>query len=55
MRNYLDLLPLPLTGGGLYWLPVVHRGNQNRSPEEATAVCDLVARCLATGATRTNN
>jgi len=36
-------------------LPVVHRGNQNRSPEEATAVCDLVARCLATGATWTNN
>jgi hypothetical protein len=39
---------------GLYWLPVQHGGNQSRSFEEATAVADLVARCLTQGARWTN-
>jgi uncharacterized protein len=30
--------------------PLDHRGNQNRSPEEATAVAELLGRCLVTGA-----
>ena len=43
----------PLTAPGLYWHPVAHRGNQNRSLEEATAVAELIARCLAPGGTWT--
>lgn len=35
-----------LGGPGLYWLAVEHRGNQNRSDEEALAVADLVDRLL---------
>ncbi|HEU0037547.1 MAG TPA: TM0106 family RecB-like putative nuclease [Kofleriaceae bacterium] len=34
---------------GLYWVPVEHRGNQNRSAEEAAAVAALIGRCLAAG------
>jgi len=37
----------PITGSGLYFLPVAHRGNQNCSPEEAQAVGDLVRAILA--------
>jgi len=43
----------PLTRAGLYWRPIAHAGNQNRSREEATAVAELVAACLAPGATWT--
>ncbi len=37
----------PLSGSGLYYLPVVHSGNQNCSPEEAQAVSKLVRAILA--------
>lgn len=32
----------PLTGGGLFFVPVDHHGNQSRAPEEARAVAALV-------------
>jgi len=37
----------PVIGSGLYFLPVMHHGNQNSSPEEAQAVGDLVRAILA--------
>nr|MBA3542306.1 AAA family ATPase [Deltaproteobacteria bacterium] len=46
-RQGLTTAPLPAPG--LYYLPVTHRGNQNHSDEEAAAVADLIARCLAGG------
>jgi uncharacterized protein len=41
----------PICGSGLRYLPVVHDGNQNRSPEEADAVGALVERILESNAT----
>jgi predicted RecB family nuclease len=41
----------PISGSGLYFLPVAHSGNQNSSPEEAQAVGDLVGAILAGNAT----
>ena len=41
----------PISGGGLYFLPVEHSGNQNCSPEEAQAIGDLVRSILAGNAT----
>jgi uncharacterized protein len=38
----------PINGAGLRFLPVVHSGNQNCSPEEAEAVRSLVASILGT-------
>ena len=37
----------PVRGAALYFLPVVHSGNQNCSPEEAQAVGHLVKAILA--------
>ncbi len=37
----------PIGGAGLYFLPVVHNGNQNSSPEVADAVGRLVRTILA--------
>ena len=37
----------PISGSGLRYLPVAHTGNQNCSPEEATAISDLVKAMLA--------
>jgi predicted RecB family nuclease len=36
-------------GAGLRFLPVVHQGNQNSSPEEAEAIGKLVAEILGSG------
>ena len=36
----------PISGSGLRYLPVVHHGNQNCSPEEAMAVGALVESIL---------
>jgi AAA domain len=36
----------PICGSGLRYLPVVHHGNQNCSPEEATAIGALVESIL---------
>lgn len=41
----------PISGAGLYFLPVAHSGNQNCSPEEAQAISDLVRSILAGNAT----
>jgi len=41
----------PISGPGLYFLPVEHSGNQNCSPEEAQAIGDLVRSILAGKAT----
>ncbi|MCI0364514.1 MAG: Upf1 family helicase [Phycisphaerales bacterium] len=41
----------PLSGSGLRYLPVEHRGNQNCSPEEAEAIRGLVNGILAAKAT----
>jgi uncharacterized protein len=41
----------PVSGSGLYFLPVAHSGNQNCSPEEAQAVGRLVQSILAGSAT----
>ncbi|MGE0867555.1 MAG: TM0106 family RecB-like putative nuclease [Kofleriaceae bacterium] len=38
-----------LSSPGLYWKPVTHRGNQNRSLEEATEVAALVRQLIAPG------
>jgi uncharacterized protein len=43
--------PRPISGSGLYFLPVEHTGNQNCSPEEAEAVGNLVRAILASNAT----
>jgi uncharacterized protein len=40
-----------IQGSGLRFLPVVHEGNQNSSPEEAEAVGKLVAEILGSGTT----
>lgn len=44
----------PVTGSGLYFLPVTHSGNQNCSPEEAQVVGRLVHAILAGSATWIN-
>jgi uncharacterized protein len=41
----------PICGSGLRYLPVVHHGNQNCSPEEADVVSALVKRILESNAT----
>jgi uncharacterized protein len=43
----------PFDGAGLFYAPVNHRGNQNKSSEEVAAVTDMVAKLLA-GGTWTN-
>jgi uncharacterized protein len=43
-----------VSGAGLRYLPVAHTGNQNCSPEEATAISDLVTAMLNSGATWTD-
>ena len=40
-----------IKGSGLRFLPVVHQGNQNSSPEEAEAIGKLVAEILGSGTT----
>src|SRR5262249_43392188 len=54
-RAGLDLqvinAPGPVCGSGLRYLPVVHHGNQNCSPEEATPVGTLVEGIFQSGAT----
>lgn len=42
----------PVSGSGLYFVPVAHSGNQNCSAEEAQAVGSLVRAILASNATR---
>ena len=46
--------PGPISGAGLYYLPVEHKGNQNCSPEEALAIETLANRLLNSNATWVN-
>lgn len=41
----------PIRGSGLRFLPVVHEGNQNSSPEEAEAIAKLVGEILGSSTT----
>jgi uncharacterized protein len=40
---------IPLTGAGLWFMPVTHRGNQTSSPEEVERIAALVADLTAGG------
>ena len=42
--------PGPISGAGLYYVPVEHEGNQNCSLEEALAIEELVNELLNSGA-----
>jgi uncharacterized protein len=46
--------PTPYAGAGLVYVPVAHDGNQNRSPEEADRVADIVRNLVAPGVTWVN-
>jgi superfamily I DNA and/or RNA helicase len=39
----------PFDGAGLFYFPVDHRGNQNKSSEEVSAVAEIVAKLLSSG------
>lgn len=39
----------PYDGAGLYYVPVEHKGNQNKSPEEIAAIADIVKKLLSDG------
>ncbi len=39
----------PFDGAGLFYLPVAHKGNQNKSPEEVDAIASIVETLTATG------
>ena len=45
----------PFDGGGLFYFPVDHRGNQNKSPEEVGAVVEIVTKLLSGGQWTTDN
>ena len=46
--------PTPFAGTGLFYVPVLHEGNQNSSPEEAERVAKIVKSLVASGVTWTN-
>jgi uncharacterized protein len=46
--------PSPYAGTGLFYVPVLHEGNQNSSIEEADRVAEIVNGLLAAGSTWTN-
>jgi uncharacterized protein len=46
--------PTPFAGTGLIYVPVVHEGNQNSSPEEAERVAEIVKSILDAKATWTD-
>jgi uncharacterized protein len=46
--------PTPFAGAGLFHVPVAHEGNQNRSPEEAERVAEIVTGLVAPGVTFTD-
>ncbi len=39
----------PFDGGGLFYVPVVHNGNQNKSIEEIKVIANIVEQLLASG------
>jgi superfamily I DNA and/or RNA helicase len=46
--------PTPFAGTGLFYVSVVHEGNQNSSPEEAERVAEIVRGLVTAGVTWTN-
>lgn len=44
----------PFAGAGLFFVPVAHHGNQNRSNEEVDVIASIVHSLLSKGVTRTN-
>jgi uncharacterized protein len=46
--------PTSFARAGLFYVPVVHEGNQNSSPEEAICVTEIVKSLVAPGVTWTN-
>jgi uncharacterized protein len=49
MENQLITGGTPFDGAGLFYVPVDHKGNQNKSPEEITAIANIVDKLLTTG------
>jgi uncharacterized protein len=49
LENQLITGGTPFDGAGLFYVPVEHKGNQNKSPEEITAIAKIVDELLATG------
>jgi superfamily I DNA and/or RNA helicase len=45
--------PTPFAGTGLFYVPVVHEGNQNSSPEEAERIAEIVTGLIGPGVTWT--
>ncbi|HET9485961.1 MAG TPA: TM0106 family RecB-like putative nuclease [Chryseosolibacter sp.] len=39
----------PFDGAGLFYVPVEHKGNQNKSPEEITVIAEIVNKLLRLG------
>jgi superfamily I DNA and/or RNA helicase len=46
--------PTPFAGAGLFYVPVEHEGNQNRSSEEAERIAEIVMGLVAPGVTWTD-
>lgn len=46
--------PTPFAGAGLFQVPVIHEGNQNNSPEEASRIAEIVRDIVAPGVSWTN-
>jgi uncharacterized protein len=44
----------PFAGAGLFYVPVVHDGNQNSAPEEAARIAEIVQEVTAGGVTWTD-
>lgn len=46
--------PTPFSGVALFYVPVIHEGNQNDCPEEADRIAEIVRSLIAPGITWTN-
>ena len=46
--------PTPFAGAGLFYVPVIHEGNQNNSPEEASRIAEIVRHLIALDVAWTN-
>ncbi len=46
--------PSPFEGSGLFYVPVLHQGNQNRSLEEVEAIQEIIQSLVRTGTTWTD-
>jgi superfamily I DNA and/or RNA helicase len=46
--------PTPFAGAGLFYVPVIHQGNQNDCPEEADKIVEIVHGLVGPGVTWSN-